>query len=46
MVKHAIVLADEDWCRAAASGKVKVYDFKKRERRAYALLVQAQSVLF
>jgi hypothetical protein len=33
MVKHAIVLADEDWCRAAASGKVKVYDFKKERKK-------------
>jgi hypothetical protein len=38
MVKHAIVLADEDWCRAAASGNVKVYDFKKdRKRGIYSL---------
>lgn len=27
MAKHAIVLASEDWCRQAATGKVKVYDF-------------------
>jgi hypothetical protein len=33
MVKHAIVLADEDWCRAAASGKAKVYDFKKERKK-------------
>jgi hypothetical protein len=38
MVKHAIVLADEDWCRAATSGKVKVYDFKKsRKKGIYSL---------
>jgi hypothetical protein len=38
MVEHAIVLADEDWCRAVASGKVKVYDFKKsRKRGIYSL---------
>jgi len=38
MGKHAIVLADEDWCRATASGKVKVYDFKKgRKRGIYSL---------
>jgi len=33
MVKHAIVLADEDWCRAVASGKVKVYDFKRGRKK-------------
>jgi len=38
MVRHAIVLADEDWCKAATSGKVKVYDFKKgRKRGIYSL---------
>jgi predicted transcriptional regulator len=36
--KHALVLADEDWCKAASSGKIKVYDFiKKRKRGIYAL---------
>ncbi len=38
MVKHAILLADEEWCKAAASGKVKVYDFiKPRKRGIYAI---------
>jgi hypothetical protein len=36
--KHALVLADEDWCKAASSGKIKVYDFiKERKRSIYAL---------
>ena len=29
MVKHAILLADEDWCEAASSGRIKIYDFIK-----------------
>jgi len=27
LVTHSILLASEDWCKQAASGKVKVYDF-------------------
>ena len=27
MVTHSILLASEDWCKQATSGKVKVYDF-------------------
>ena len=34
MVKHAILLADREWCEAASSGKVKVYDFIKPRRRS------------
>jgi hypothetical protein len=30
MNKHALVLADEDWCKAASSGKIKVYDLLKK----------------
>jgi hypothetical protein len=38
MNKHALVLADEDWCKAASSGKIKVYDFiKERKRGIYTL---------
>jgi hypothetical protein len=29
MVKHAILLADKEWCEAASSGRVKVYHFIK-----------------
>jgi hypothetical protein len=29
MTKHALLLADEEWCEAASSGRIKVYDFKK-----------------
>ena len=37
-IKHALVLANEDWCKAASSGKIKVYDFiKERKRSIYAL---------
>jgi len=37
MNKHAIVLADEEWCKVASAGKIKVYDFLKRKRGIYAL---------
>jgi len=38
VVKHAIVLASREWCEAASSGRVKVYDFiKPRKRRIHAL---------
>ena len=38
MVKHAILLADKEWCEAAASGRIKVYDFyKPRKRGIHAL---------
>ena len=38
MVKHAIILADKEWCEAASSGRVKVYDFiKPRKRGIHAL---------
>jgi hypothetical protein len=29
MNKHALVLADEEWCEAASAGNIKVYDFLK-----------------
>lgn len=32
MAKHAIVIATREWCEAAASGRIKVYDFKKRRK--------------
>jgi len=32
MARHAILLASEDWCVAASSGRVKVYDFKERRK--------------
>jgi len=37
MNKHAIVLADEEWCKVASAGKIKVYDFLKRKRGIYTL---------
>ena len=38
MVKHAILLASEEWCEAASKGKVKVYDFvKPRKKGIHAL---------
>lgn len=38
VVKHAIILADREWCEAASSGRVKVYDFVKRRKLGiYAL---------
>jgi len=38
VVKHAILLADREWCEAASSGRVKVYDFvKPRKRGIHAL---------
>jgi hypothetical protein len=33
MVKHAIVIASEGWCREASAGRVKVYDFIRERRR-------------
>ena len=29
VAKHAIVLASKEWCEAAASGRIRVYDFRK-----------------
>ncbi len=38
MVKHAILLADKDWCEAASSGRVRVYHFiGPRKRRIRSL---------
>ena len=38
MARHAILLADREWCEAASSGRVKVYDFiKPRKRGIHAL---------
>lgn len=38
MVRHAILLADREWCEAASSGRIKVYDFVKlRKRGIHAL---------
>jgi len=33
VVRHAILLADREWCEAASSGRAKVYDFIKPRRR-------------
>jgi len=36
--RHAILLTDEEWCEAASSGSVKVYDFlRPRKRGIHAL---------
>ena len=38
MVKHAILLADREWCEAASSGRVRVYHFiGPRKRGIHAL---------
>jgi hypothetical protein len=38
MTKHALLLADEEWCEAASSGRIKVYDFiKPRKHRIHTL---------
>lgn len=37
MVKHAILLAGTDWCEAASSGRVKIYDFRERKLHIRAL---------
>lgn len=38
MVKHAILLASEEWCEAASKGKVRIYHFvKPREKGIHAL---------
>ncbi len=38
MTKHAILLAGREWCEAASSGRIKIYDFRKpRKRSIYAL---------
>jgi hypothetical protein len=36
--KHAILLASEEWCKAASSGKVKVYDFFKTRKQSIRAL--------
>ena len=33
MAKHAILLADREWCEAASSGRAKVYDFIRPRRQ-------------
>ena len=33
MVKHAILLASEEWCEAASKGRAKIYHFVKPRRR-------------
>lgn len=38
MAKHAIVIADREWCEAAASGSIKIYDFKYRRRQGIRAL--------
>ena len=38
MVKHAILLADKEWCEAASSGRARVYHFiGPRKREIHAL---------
>ena len=39
-IKHAILLASKDWCEAAASGSIKVYDFIKPRRMSIRALRQ------
>jgi len=34
VVKHAILLADKEWCDATSQGRIKVYDFKEPKRRS------------
>ena len=38
MLKHAILLASEEWCKAASAGKVKVYDFFKTRKKGIRAL--------
>ena len=38
MAKHAILLADKEWCEAASSGRVRVYDFIKPKKRGIRAL--------
>jgi len=38
MVKYAILLASKEWCEAASSGRIKVYDFKKKRKRGIRAL--------
>lgn len=46
MVKHAIVLASREWCEAASSGRIKVYDFvKPRKHRIHALVPSSVCVV-
>jgi len=33
LTRHSILLASEDWCKAASAGKVKVYDFRSARKR-------------
>jgi len=33
LTRHSILLASEDWCKAASAGKVKVYDFYSARKR-------------
>jgi hypothetical protein len=33
LVCHSILLASEDWCKAASAGKVRVYDFFSRRKK-------------
>ena len=47
MVRHAILLASEDWCKAASQGKIKIYGFKKpRKRKIHALKPGSTCVVF
>lgn len=38
MVKHAIVIASEDWCEAASEGRVRIYFFEKPRRKGIRAL--------
>lgn len=37
MARHAIVVASREWCEAAASGMIKIYDFRSRRHRIHVL---------
>ena len=38
MVKHAILLASEEWCEEASKGRIKIYHFIKPRRRSIRAL--------
>ena len=40
MARHAILLADREWCEAASSGRVRVYDFIKPRKQGIRALTR------
>lgn len=38
MLKHTILLASEEWCKAASADKVKVYGFFKTRKKGIRAL--------